>query len=362
MDIYSSLLSNYISYDRLYAMSNKALYGERVDKGEINLFLDMQSFVKSLWSNMPYSYKDDTVVTASIINACAHYRNYFWTRHMCRTNIYIVWGENQQPYFPYVNYNAHLLMKIAAIRQMNISPSDRLISSARESLAFICKYLPQIYYVDGGLNEVSATIYNLVTNGMTKQGIPNIILSKDVYSYQLVTNLPSTFVYRPKKKYINNELVDQSWVVTKSNIFKAYRFAMDYASGISADPEWHEFNIVLALSGMTKRHVRGIYSFNRACTVLNKLKESLPPNGQYTIYDVDVILYSTSGMKCATNDGLSVIDLNNILNVVVNAGMMQNSPDFIKLKEGLIDLYNPQGIMELSDKEFTEYPLELGEL
>lgn len=362
MDVYNQLLGNYISYERLYAMSSRALYGESIDKGELNLFIDMQSFTKNMWNPVPYDYKDDTVVTASIVNACAHYRNYFWTRHMCKTNIYVIWGENTQPYFPYPNYNIHFLQQVSMARAANVSPTIHLIDAAKSGLEFLCKYLPQIYYVDGDLNEVSVTIYNLVANGMVKQGIPNIILSKDVYAYQLVTNLQSTFVYRPKKKYINNELVDQSWVVTKKNVMKAYRYAMDYVPSLTKDPEWFEFNNVLALSGMTKRHVKGFYRFNRACEIINNIRQTLPPSSKVDIHGLDVGLATSHGYKTVSSEGLSVIDIDNILNVVINARMMMNTPSFIKIKEGLVDLYNPQGVMEIGDKEFISYPLELGEL
>ena len=95
MDLYDMLFQNYITYDRLYAMSSKALYGERVERGEINLFLDLNSFTKRIWYAFPpYEYKNQNVLVASIINACGHYRQYFWTRHMCKTNIYLVWGWN----------------------------------------------------------------------------------------------------------------------------------------------------------------------------------------------------------------------------------------------------------------------------
>lgn len=360
MDIYNQLLGNYISYVRLYAMSSKAL--QSIDKGELNLFIDMQSFTKNMWNSIPYEYKDDTVVTAAIINACAHYRNYFWTRHMCKTNIYIVWGENTQPYFPYANYNIHFLQQVSMTRAANMSPTIHLIDAAKSGLEFLCKYLPQIYYVDGGLNEVSVTIYNLVTNGMAKQDIPNIILSKDVYAYQLVTNLPSTFVYRPKKKYFGNELVDQSWVVTKKNVLKAFRYAMDYVPGLKQDPEWFEFNNILALSGMTKRHVRGIYRFNRACEIIASIKQTLPPDNKIDIHGLNVGLATSSEYRSTSPDGLTIIDIDNMLNVVVNANMMMNTTQFVELKKGLIDLYDPYGVMEISNKEFTVYPLELGEL
>ena len=39
-DLYSTLLGNYISYERLYAMTMPALYGDRDQFGEVNFFIN----------------------------------------------------------------------------------------------------------------------------------------------------------------------------------------------------------------------------------------------------------------------------------------------------------------------------------
>ena len=365
MDIYDFLFQNYITYDRLFALSSKALYGERVEKGEINLFMDLNSFTKRLWGSYnQFTFKSMNVLVASIINACGHYRQYFWTRHMCKTNIYLVWGWNTSPYQPYLNYNAHFVERVESFKQMGNSVCS-LIEAMIEQLKFLCRYLPQVYFVDGGMNEVSVVIYDLV--GEIGKGLPNIVLSKDVYSYQLVSCLPSTFVYRPKKVFNNGVIIDNSWVVTKTNLFKAFRYDMSYAISNAKnpipDPHYANLGLVLGISGMRKRHVKGFRNFNDACRFLIKL---LPEAGDMKcdIYQLDVAIKS-NGVKSLTSygdGGRSVIDIYNILSVEVNAAYLLNSPEWILMKEGLVDLYNPQGIMEIGDKEFVEYPLELGEL
>lgn len=359
MDLYNLLLSNYISYDRLYAMSSKALYGERIDKGEINLFIDLNSFTKRIW-DIQFEYKNDNVITASIINACAHYRNYFWTRHMCKTNIYLVWGWNFKTYFDYPNYNIHFRECVRSKDQSFGIPTS-LINSMKEQLKFICPYLPQIYFIDGDINEVSVMIYSLATT-IVKQNIPNIIVSKDIYSYQLVSYLPSTFVYRPKKAYSNNQLIDSSWVVTKTNIYKAFRYHMGYVQ-TPDNPNYYDLSLVLSLSGLTKRHVRGITTFNRSCKIINQVNQISLPSNKLDIYSLNIMLSEEFKMNTVTQEGLNIISIYNILDVAVSCRMMQNTtPISISIKESIIDKYDPNGIMDLANKEFDEYPLELGEL
>ena len=105
-DLYSALLGNYISYERLYAMTMPALYGDRDQFGEVNFFIDLNSYMKRLLDPRPFGMKADNCIVASVINCCAHYRQYFWTRHQVRTNFYIVYGSNTPTNKP-LEYNTH---------------------------------------------------------------------------------------------------------------------------------------------------------------------------------------------------------------------------------------------------------------
>ena len=358
MDLYNALLQNYISYDTLFALTHRAIYEiDNIDKSEINLFIDLNSYTKQMFNNPHYEYKNANVLTASIINACAHYRNYFWTRHMCKTNIYLVWGWNTSPYFPYPNYNAHYLQKVQTCEAMD-DQSIHLISLMKDQLKFLCPYLPQIYFVDGGMNEAAVVIYSLARE--YSRNLPNVILSKDIYAYQLVVALPITFIYRPKKIFMDNIMHDSSWVVMKKNLFKAYRHEMHYAQSNENKPipdvYFANLSLVHSLSGMTKRHVKGICSFNQACRELIRL---LPEAAEMKcdVYQLEVAMQQSRKYPLYNPSMIFPV-----LDIESNANAMIQTPDWITMKEGITDLYNPQGVMEISDKEFAEYPLELGEL
>ena len=47
----------------------------------------------------------------------------------------------------------------------------------------------------------------------------------------------------------------------------------------------------------------------------------------------------------------------------MEAEMLKRDPKYLNImNDGLQDLYNPQAVMEISDHEFVDYPLELMEL
>ena len=356
-DVYGTLLGNYINYDMLYAMSKPVFYDSRSDTSEINIFIDLNSFLKRIWDPRPYSYKTDNVLVASIINACAHYRNYFWTRHMVKTRIYLVWGYNL-PSYQSLEYNAHFRERVAIMKE-----AQELLDMTKAALEFLCPYLPQIYFIDGDEHEVAATIYTLAFDNM----MPNIVLTRDVYAYQLVAYCPNTFVYRPKKQYNQNQsgIVDNSWVVTKTNLFRALKHEMDYKVKTDKPNDPRHLGYVFALSGMRKRHVKGIMTFNRACSVVMAMEEERPESFtdpttfEYTLcFDVPDRLRGIGFRQSG-----DLVQRYKTLDVIQAANVLKQSSRYISITTNAIqDLYNPQAVMEINDKEYIDYPLELMEL
>lgn len=356
-DLYSTLLGNYIGYDRLYSMTIPSLYGDRQDATSINIFIDLNSYLKRLWDPRGYSYKADNVLAASIINACSHYRNYFWTRHMIKSNIYLVWGNNT-PTYQFPDYNAHYRERVASA---SVRGAQELLDTNIKALEFLCPYLPQVYFLNGGMNEASAIIYTLASDST----IPNIVLTKDVYAYQLVAYCPNTFIYRPKKQYIDNQIVDASWVVMKKNLYKAMKYEMHLKTATDCPSHARYLEFVLALSGLRDRHVKGIMTFNRACTTVASMEEDRPECFQ-DINNFEYTLLFDTPERCkgvGFGEPGDLVARRNILSVSMAAEMLKRDPKYLNImNDGLQDLYNPQAVMEISDHEFVDYPLELMEL
>ena len=356
-DIYQSMLSNYISYDRLFHLMKAALYGGRENSSRINLFIDLNSFFKRIWDARPFGYKSDNVLAASVINACAHYRNYLWSRHMVKATIYLVWGYNTPPGMP-LEYNAHVRERIATLPR-----SRELLDINKRALEFICPYLPEVYFIDGGEYEVSATIGTLMSNS-----IPNVILTKDVYAYQLVAYYPNTFVFRPKKERSDDDIrriEDGSWVVTKTNLFTAIRKEMGYKreKGQPTPDNARDLRSVLALSGLRARHIKGITTFNKACEIVQILEHVDPDRLDDVVkFEYSMLYDKRPEYKLNVNEGCNIAERGMCLDAQNAAFKLVSTPQIVKIKSGIVDLYNPKAVQEISDKEFEAYPLELMEL
>ena len=363
-DLYSTLLGNYISYERLYAMTMPALYGDRDQFGEVNFFIDLNSFTKRLFDPRPFSIKNDNCITASIINACAHYRQYFWTRHGVKTNFYVVYGANCPPNMP-LEYNAHY------IERLNTLP-DRvsLLQNTINQLTFICKYMPEIYMIDGNMYEVSGIMEELMLRirSNSRMTPPNIILTKDAFAYQLVADNPSTFIYRPKKQFIDGHLVDNSWVVLKRNLYKALAIEMGYKVAVDFYPNnVGNLGLVLTLSGLKDRHIKGSCSYNKACGVIRFLEDN---ESEIISHGLEGLEYYFNSPSCYFKIPKIAEDINSgvararfeMLSVNGARNSYANSIYASAIDDAMTRLYDPQGVQELANKEFVEYPLELMEL
>lgn len=364
-DLYNALLGNYISYERLYAMTMPALYGDRDQFGEVNFFIDLNSYLKRLFDPRPFGMKADNCITASVINCCAHYRQYFWTRHQIKTNFYIVYGSNCPPDKP-LEYNAHHRERLYSLAPETLS----LMQSTLNQLTFLCTYLPEIYMIDASDYETAGAIACLMDciRMNSRMTPPNIVLTKDAYAYQLVAKYPSTFIYRPKKNYVDGHLVDNSWVVLKRNLYKALAVEMGYKVTVDFYPnDVNKIDLVLALSGLKDRHIKGSCSYNKACGIIRYLEDN----------EAETISHGLEGLEYYFNSPNCYFKLPKVTEDVtsgeararydmlnLNAAKLAylNSFTSTYIADAMYRLYDPQGVQELANKEFIEYPLELMEL
>ena len=71
------LYADYIRYDKLYELTKYAFYGSPDPGNEIDIFIDMNSMLRSLyiWSENVLFDKDN-VITSSMLNLAAHLKHY----------------------------------------------------------------------------------------------------------------------------------------------------------------------------------------------------------------------------------------------------------------------------------------------
>ena len=332
VDLYLYLCKNYITYDSLFALNKRAFY-ERSDANEVNIFIDMHSLISDIFTrDFNFIYKDSNVITSSIINLCAHLRNYYYTRHRVWAKFYIVFAWNKPLYlrelFP--EYNAH---KIMAEETKNVELT--LINENCNTLTTLCPYLPNIHFIYGGDYETTVVIGSLIRN-IGKEGIPNIIYTRDSYEYLAVCNLPLTFIFRPKK----SNKIDTSYLVTKTNLIDSYIENELKQVKTNLISEYSKFPIYLSYAGIKSRELHGVLQFKNA---LNQISNNKP--FFFTVEELDRV-----------NKLAQVADL------PYNMTMFQNSNEYLEIPKALLDFYNPEEVKTINNIYFTSYPLDLNAL
>ena len=347
------LYGSYIRYDRMYEMTKFAFYG-KTDAKSVNIYIDCYSILRSLYSRgSNFMIKDSYSIASCLINLAIHIRAYFETRHSVYSKIYIIYG-GARPREAYVNF-AHYNEKNVLMEDSNYIIKS-LIMDNLNVMKILCPYLYDIFCIIDDENEFSTIASSLIDSN--QDGIPNIIYSKDNMAYQLVSFKPYTFLYRPKKRM--NQ--DNSWVVTKSTLYNAYRYGeLGISKQFDTSLDVKMFSIFQAISGVKTRNLKSIKSANSSIKLLeDAVSKNIFSNG----YNANAIFYLEPNPFIELFNG----DINLAANVTnrfaaidlpFQTMLYKNS---IKSKEtisGIINLYNPQEIRNINDKYFREYPLDL---
>lgn len=336
IDLYQYLFKNYITYDSLFALNKKAFY-ERSDAENVDIFIDMPSLINDIFT-MPFefNYNSTSVLTSSIINLCAHLRNYYFTRHRVWARFYIIWAWNRPDYIRQMipEYNAHLIMAQDSRNIFKVMVEENL-----KILETLCPYLPDIYFVNGGNYEVGTIISALVKNMgklLNNSNIPNIIYTRDAYQYLLVSVLPLTFIFRPKK----TKGVDNSYIASKTNLIDIYIQRELKQVSHNKPTEYNRFLDYIAYAGLKCRGVNGVVRFKQAIDYITNKKILIFSNQEQ---DRTNLLYQ-------------------VFNIKQQLDIFSNSAEYVLLGKGLINLINPEEVKKINDIYFATYPLDLNVL
>ena len=347
------IMGSCIKYKTLFQLISTSYAGSTCTK--INLFIDLNSVLKKLYSIDKWGYKSKNKydMTASIINMCGHYREFF-RQIGVSTNIFLIYGLN----CPSMNdtyvqgYNNKFIESYIKKKDVN-----ELIESNLEILEMLCQYLPGIYFFNIGTNEVSAMIDYIINklNPMAN-GIENIVLTKDVLALQLIPYY-NVRVLRPYK----TKNGDESFIVDNSNLWNM--FCVNYRKCQVPEvlvPNTFFQNIL----AMTKVPERSIFSTNFTISKLfNIINASLrinflDANKFYTQEAFNTILPQLD-VPCNPTE----LDMRfRAINCRYQASyiLLLEKPEFKYLR--LVDLEDPKSVQEIATRYFVDTPLNLNYL
>lgn len=257
---------NAVKYERLAEIVDNAFANS--DSDALHIYIDLYSIFRSLYS-AEYDIKDYSVLTAYIINLCAHYREFFERKpYEVKTDFYLVYSNNcpllnKQLYYGYNSKFEKQFISNAKIREM-IEHNIKLLN-------ILTPYLPDIYFIPGSF-ETGVIIKDIINrNKVGNPSIPNMVITKDVYNYQLVQTEVNgeTIILRPKKI----EGLDSSYFINYQNLKEFYLY--DRKNNINAldgiNPDM--ISTIMALTSVSQRSISTLTSITKAKNALKKAIE-----------------------------------------------------------------------------------------
>lgn len=341
----------FVRYNRLHRLINNVFRGS--DATHINLFIDLYPLLKMILSRSGRTdFSDVTALTSSVINMCCFYRNFFRFHYGVETHIYIIAGYN----VPFANQKMVPGYNKTMMEKLQLQSQVELVQLNLQLLELLCPYLPEIYFIQTD-TESSVIMYHLIENKIVMQGIPNIILTTDLYPLQLI-NLPNTILLKPRKNYgedmsmmtfpKNHELFQASYW----NIYSLTR------NGLNTDAESitiHPINGVLlnALTRFPERNIVNCMSVTKA----NNLIYSVIQN-----HDIELSLDS---LFTVCGDQINIpreilASRYRALNVKFQYSLHNECKEYSSMIQlALRNLWDPDAVQMINDKYFSSNPIDL---
>lgn len=347
------ITGSFVKYNRLSEMIYTSYAGSQAT--EINLFIDLNSILKPMYSidRWSYKYRNPYEITATILNMCGHYRDFF-RQIGVSTNIYLIYGLN----CPETNesfvkgYNSKFLESY-----IKKPDTTQMIQNNLDILNLICQYLPKIYFFDAGNNEVSAMIDYLITTLHAKErGLENIVISKDILMLQLVPE-QNVRVIRPLKTKDG----DESFIVDNSNFWLMYCTKYKKIK-LPKEPISNTFiSNVLTMTGVPERGIFSKLASNVVFRILHQgiRNKFLDPNTFYTQSVMNSVL---AAMDIGGFNPVEMEMRFKAINTYFQSTYVvtMEKPEFKRLR--LIDLEDVESLKEIVTKYFDNVPIDLDRL
>jgi hypothetical protein len=339
--IESILYSNYIRYDRLKELTLRqfAYSNENI----LNIYIDMYTIMRPLYKRN-YIY-ESSIFASTILNLAAHLRSYYWSRHKVATNIYIIMTNNSNC----------LANEFAMYPEWNMNDCfipnpkrDEILKWNIQLLRLLIPYFPNLYFIEGTV-EPSVMIYNLIRTSNTSH--PNVILTKDLMSWQIPALDLNSCIFRPRK----SKDEDTSFCINKINVYGQWRHTVNNSrSSMEVNLPSEMLSLYIALTSFKKRGLSSYFSPKTALAYMSKLVQDNQIQYGYNSSDaIKNVLVSIDKNKSKTlYHRYNVVDLVRLTNIYSTLPESHNrSWEFSKI--------DPISIKEINDKFFIRNPIDI---
>lgn len=186
--------------------------GPNASSNYVNVYIDMVNIMEACLGSSMMEHYDFAV---GILNMVAHYRTFFMSYpYNVEPMFYLIWSDLSNPvsYSKGRNLFEKRNERINAVKNQGIRG---IIDQNIKLLAMVSRYLPNVNTICGTA-EPHLIAYNNIKR-FESEKIPNVIITKDIFSYQLPT-ISNTVIFRPKKSKGD----DTSYCITAANAISAY--------------------------------------------------------------------------------------------------------------------------------------------
>ena len=353
------IYSNCIKYNVLTNLIDASFKGS--NDTCINIYIDLYNIVRSLYANKYQVIIEDYLSLASgIINLAGHYKAFFKYKYKVLANIYLIWSTNcssiNRKLIP--NYNKEMYNRLISPMHTTI---DDIINTNINILDLLCKYIPNIYFIH--TQYESGVVMGYLIN--KNNSIPNLIISKDIYPYQLLSYYPNTYYLRPYKDIMNDNndlsmIISTPYKYYNINTINAYwRY---YCSTKNINNPYDK-NITISPKNITNIMIfSGIIERSLYCKInINTIMKMI-----YSIIEYNDIECSIESIydKYNIEDKVSYIEMLNRYHVInipyqVNT-VYSNSNEVYSLK--FEDNRDDESLRMICSKYFTKSPINLDKL
>jgi len=348
------IIGNYmVRYNRLDQLIPFAYDGSNARN--INIYIDLYGLYYTLFSrSFRTSTNDYLKMTSALVSLCSHYRKYF-RRIGVYCKIFFVSSYNTPEYNTKAlnGYNRIMLDKLTNNEVHN------MVLLNIDLMKILVDYLQDIFFITTNYESTVAIRY-LIVNEMDRGNFnPNMIISKDIYPLQLVTEFPSTTLLRPKK--LNNQDISEIVYPAENRLFvpSFWNFVAGYRN-LKIDPKniyIHPINFVLysALSRFPERGIKSMVNSTAANNMIYSVVQDTP-----TRLDVETLYMTCNGVL----QTIPETKLSQRFNVLAAYGLQYDL--FLQSAERfdirLNNLKNPEALSTINATYFSDDPLDLYDL
>ncbi len=357
------LYGYYIKYNKLLELTlNEFSNTQNANATNVNIYIDLYDLLYSLYTKHANVLEAEPI-SSTIINLVAHLRGYFRRTHKVETKFYLVYGATNSDMQNKLIFGGYNKKGIKVISENPIF--NKVVSDVFDQLELLCKYIDQVYFIKANEFDSAVIIFDrILKEESIDPTVPNIVITKSLYAYQIPAYAANARIYRPFK----SKGLDESYVINKSNCLYRYFFDRRSNTGLtketdsiikSLNPEL--ISLLMTLAGVYNRGIRPIINITSSLREISKMVEhKLIINGYNSMidYPINVVRMHPSMI----NNKTEIISRYKGLDLRIQHMTFLQSVYYSSIENSIIDLIDDEGFRYIANKYYKNYPIDINNL